>query len=167
MITPDYLRVMALHNQWQNETLYGLCDRLDDAELGRNRGMYFGSILDTLNHIYYVDDLLLGFIHSGQLPGFDPSTRPYPDYPSLREARVRFDQGLLDDADGADADWLAASFEFWSERLGRRRAVPRGFYYVQLYNHQTHHRSQVTSELHRLGIDYGSTDLPYNPKLPF
>ncbi|YAF94156.1 MAG: DinB family protein [Nodularia sp. CChRGM 3473] len=32
-----------------------------------------------------------------------------------------------------------------------------------MFNHQTHHRSQITSELHKMGIDYGCTDLPYNP----
>jgi len=41
----------------------------------------------------------------------------------------------------------------------------RGFMMVQLFNHQTHHRSQVTCELHKLGLEYGCTDMPYNPYL--
>jgi uncharacterized damage-inducible protein DinB len=32
-----------------------------------------------------------------------------------------------------------------------------------MFNHETHHRSQVTSALTQMGIDYGNTDLPYNP----
>ena len=47
--------------------------------------------------------------------------------------------------------------------LGRERTVPRQFYMMQMFNHGTHHRSQVTAALHRMGIAYGNTDLPYNP----
>ncbi|MEL7526835.1 MAG: DinB family protein [Pseudomonadota bacterium] len=34
---------------------------------------------------------------------------------------------------------------------------------VQLFNHQTHHRSQVTSALHSMGIEFGTTDIPWRP----
>jgi len=45
----------------------------------------------------------------------------------------------------------------------RDRVHPRQFPLMQMFNHGTHHRSQVTSALHTMGIDYGSNDLPYNP----
>jgi len=32
-----------------------------------------------------------------------------------------------------------------------------------MFNHQTHHWNQITTELHKIGIDYGVTDMPYNP----
>jgi uncharacterized damage-inducible protein DinB len=36
-----------------------------------------------------------------------------------------------------------------------------------MFNHQTHHRSQVTAMLRQMGIDYGNTDLPANPLSQF
>ncbi|MGD1883431.1 MAG: DinB family protein [Paracoccaceae bacterium] len=38
---------------------------------------------------------------------------------------------------------------------------------VQLFNHQTHHRSQVTFALHALGVNYGPTDIPWRPGAGF
>jgi uncharacterized damage-inducible protein DinB len=32
-----------------------------------------------------------------------------------------------------------------------------------MFNHQTHHRGQLTTLLTQLGHDVGSTDLPFSP----
>jgi len=34
---------------------------------------------------------------------------------------------------------------------------------VQMFNHQTHHRSQVLTLLTQMGVSVGSTDIPYIP----
>ncbi len=54
-------------------------------------------------------------------------------------------------------------------RDGRLQSVanPRALYLMQMFNHQTHHRAQVTAALHRVGVDYGSTDLWFRPGSPF
>jgi uncharacterized damage-inducible protein DinB len=41
---------------------------------------------------------------------------------------------------------------------GQEREHPLWFALAHLFNHQTHHRSQVTTLLHQLGRDYGVTD---------
>jgi len=158
---------MALYNKWQNESLFKICDELSDDQLRLNRGMFFDSIFKTLNHIINVDETIHSFIHTKTLPKFDPSFIPYPEYSELRYARFEFDKKLVQESQGGSQDWLNDIFEFWSERLNRNRRVPRSFYYVQMFNHQTHHRSQITSELYKMGIDYGNTDLPYNPYYEF
>ena len=158
---------MALYNKWQNETLFNNCDQLSDAQLRLNRGMFFDSIFNTLNHIIHVDATIHSFIHTKTLPKFDPSFIPYPEYGELKSARFEFDENLIKESHACSQAWLDQIFEFWSERLNRHRRAPRSFYYVQMFNHQTHHRSQITSELHKIGIDYGNTDLPYNPYYSF
>jgi uncharacterized damage-inducible protein DinB len=35
---------------------------------------------------------------------------------------------------------------------------------VHFFNHQTHHRGQITAALSRLGIDFGVTDLLFMPE---
>ena len=59
---------MALYNKWQNEKLYGFCDALSDAVRTQDRGLYFGSIHRTLDHILMVDRVLWDFTLSGQPP---------------------------------------------------------------------------------------------------
>jgi uncharacterized damage-inducible protein DinB len=36
--------------------------------------------------------------------------------------------------------------------------------FAHLVNHQTHHRGQVTTLLSQLGLDVGTTDLPFMPQ---
>lgn len=167
MITANFLEVMALYNKWQNESLFKICDDLGEDQLHLDRGMFFDSIFKTLNHIINVDQTIHSFIYTKTLPQFDPNLIPYPEYNQLRSARFKFDKKLVQESQNCSQEWLDEIFEFWSESRNRKRKVPRAFYYVQMFNHQTHHRSQITSELHKMGIDYGNTDLPYNPYYEF
>ncbi|HAA29144.1 MAG TPA: damage-inducible protein DinB [Cyanobacteria bacterium UBA8553] len=167
MITSSFLETMALYNKWQNQSLFKICDELSDNQLRLNRGMFFDSIFKTLNHIIHVDETIYSFVHTKTLFKFDPSFIPHPEYSELKAARFELDEKLVQESQRCSQDWLDEIFEFWSERLNRNRRVPRSFYYMQMFNHQTHHRSQITSELHKMGIDYGNTDLPYNPYYEF
>ena len=162
MITSNFLETMALYNKWQNELLFELCDDLSHEQLNLDRGMFFKSIFKTLNHILYVDQTIHYIIQTKTLPQFDPKFILYSNYDELKSARLEFDQRLVEESQCTQA-WLDETLEFWSERLNRYRKIPRSFYYIQLFNHQTHHRSQITSELHKMGLDYGNTDLPFNP----
>ena len=163
MITAKYLETMALYNRWQNSNLIAICDQLTAQEIYVERGMFFGSIFKTLNHIQNVDQTIHTLIHTKSLPAFDPKFILYPGYDELKIARAEFDSRLLSESQECSQDWLDEVFELWSERLNRNRKIPRSFYYLQMFNHQTHHRSQITSEFHKMDIDYGSTDLPFNP----
>jgi uncharacterized damage-inducible protein DinB len=155
---------MARYNRWQNETLYALCAGLGEDRLRADEGLFFGSILATLDHLLHVDRLLVRILREGRPPDtFDPRRRHHEDFASLRRAREAQDVEIEALFREAPPGWLAEELRFHSERLGRERRVPRAFYATQLFNHQTHHRSQVTSALHRMGIDYRETDLPGNP----
>ena len=165
MTAKAWAREMALYNKWQNETLYGHCDGVSDEVRKSNRGMFFGSIHRTLDHILMVDNVLRGFVEHGMPENFnfDPNKSVHQDYGTLKSARAAFDWSLLELLDARADDWLESTITFESRQLGRSRTLPRKFYCMQMFNHGTHHRSQVTSELHKMGIDYGNTDLPYNP----
>ena len=167
MITPSYVQTMVSYSQWQHKQLLNCCDQISIDALIHDRDMFFGSILHTLNHILNVDRTLHTFIHTQEFSNFDPRSLPFPDYGQFKQARHAFDQQLQAEAIAMEQCWLEETLKIWSDRLQRDRHIPRGFFYVQLFNHQTHHRSQITAELHKLGIDYGNTDLPFNPNLPF
>ncbi|MDQ7248484.1 DinB family protein [Dongia sedimenti] len=155
---------MALYSKWQNEKLYGLCDALSDASRNQDRGLYFGSIHRTLDHILMVDRVLWDFTVSGQPPrDWDANRKLYDDYAVLRQERIAFDAMVLDALRLQPKTWLDETVSYHHPRLGRDRNHPRQFPLMQMFNHGTHHRSQVTSALHQMGIDYGSTDMPANP----
>jgi uncharacterized damage-inducible protein DinB len=145
MRTKEWALEMALYSKWQNEQLTGLCDALGDAARRQDRGMFFGSIHATLDHILMVDRVLWGFASTGEpIRNFDPKAKLFEDFAALKCERRVF-------------------ISFHHPRLGRQRTHTGQFPLMQMFNHGTHHRSQITAELHRMGIDYGSTDLPYNP----
>ena len=55
MISPDYVRLMARYNQWQNGSLYTAADQLTQAGRQLDRGAFFGSIQRTLSHLLWGD----------------------------------------------------------------------------------------------------------------
>ena len=58
--TMEPLRLMAHFNAWANARLYGAVAGLSDADYRRERGLFFGSIHGTLNHLLVVDRLWCG-----------------------------------------------------------------------------------------------------------
>ena len=153
---------MARYNKWQNNKLYALVAGLPIDEQTHDRGMFFGNILATLDHMLMVERHLLDYIHGNEPDVFDPKRRIETEFQPLRAARVAQDEKMIGICEGAAPAWFDEVIVMPS---GRR--LPRSFWWAQLFNHATHHRSQVTSELTHLGIDYGNTDMPYNPLTQF
>src|SRR5690606_4695511 len=57
MITPEYARLFARYNCWQNKSLYDAASALSDDERKAKRGAFFGSIHATLNHLLWGDQI--------------------------------------------------------------------------------------------------------------
>ena len=153
---------LSRYNQWQNEKLFGVLAAQPPEEIARDRGRFFGDMLATLDHILMVDTHIFGYINGIVPPPFNPNARVETEFESLRCARIGLDARLRLSCETGEADWFDEEIVMSS---GRR--LPRSFWWSQLFNHGTHHRSQVTSELTHMGIDYGNTDMPYNPLTGF
>ena len=165
MITPDYCKTMARYNQWMNEGLYALCAELSDAERKRDRGAFFGSIHATLDHILYGDLALLARFTGDPAEAPQLGVEIQPEFAALRAAREALDVRIDAWAETLTPTWLSAPFRYRSNVDGRTRETPTWRLVVHLFNHQTHHRGQVTTLLSQLGIDPGTTDLPFVPGL--
>jgi uncharacterized damage-inducible protein DinB len=161
MIDADWCLTMARYNEWMNSRLYALCATLPDAELRRDRGAFFKSIYGTLNHIVYGD---LAFL--SRFTG-EPANVPEVDrelfagFAELREARAALDARLLRWAASLADDWLRQALSYTSKIDGRTRTVARWVLVTHLFNHETHHRGQLTTLLSQMGLDVGSTELPF------
>ncbi|HEY9878614.1 MAG TPA: DinB family protein [Leptolyngbyaceae cyanobacterium] len=167
MITPEYCHTLAAYNQWMNRQLYEVCAELPDEVRKQDQGAFFKSIHGTLNHLLYGDrvwmDRFLGLPNSLNTIGQDL----YEDFEALQHQRVLMDQEILDWATTLTAEWLKRPFEYTSNVDGKTRVLPAWVLVTHLFNHQTHHRGQLTTLLSQLGYDYGATDIPWLPNPPW
>jgi len=60
--------------------------------------------------------------------------------------------------------WLLETLTYTSNVDGVERTVPNWLIVTHIFNHQTHHRGQITTLLSQNGIDIGTTDLPFMPR---
>ncbi|OSQ36647.1 hypothetical protein TMES_17230 [Thalassospira mesophila] len=157
---------LARYNSWQNRVLFDLCDQIGDDARRLDRGMFFGSIHATLNHILYIDHRILTLLNGGNPGAFTPKIVMADDFADLRRQRVQTDAKLENLTSGDDLAWQD-NIRTLADVTGKVRDVPLQVLFLQIFNHQTHHRSQITSELHKMGIDYGITDIPLTPNMPF
>ncbi len=164
MIDANYCLAMAEYNEWMNARLYALCGSMTDDIRKQDRGAFFRSIHGTLNHILYGD---LAFM--SRFTG-DPGTIPalgvdvYADFDDLWRARSKLDRRICVWSETLREDWLKRELAYESKVDGVTRSVPRWVLVTHMFNHQTHHRGQITTVLSQLGFDVGTTDIPFMPK---
>lgn len=162
-------RWLARYNAWFNERLYDACERLPEAQRREDRGAFFGSIHGTLNHLVWGDKLWLArFAAQGTFPALRSELLALPGgavhATMLHEAwsALRADRRALDAAIEAwladmPADWPLATMTY-SNTKGVARRHPAWQALTHFFNHQAHHRGQVTTLLAQAGVDPGMTD---------
>lgn len=170
MQLPAHVRQMATYNQWMNDKLYQACASLNPAELAAARGAFFSSILGTLNHLLVADTIWLKRIQQAlpQLAVLQPladvempaslDALVYDNLTSLTAARQQLDQHILALAAALDDEALQQIIGYTNIK-GVRYQRQLFSLLMHLFNHQTHHRGQVTTLLSQAGVDVGVTDL--------
>ena len=154
----NYYSVMATYNQWMNQKLYYLCADIPDLERKSDRGAFFKSIHGTLNHILVADLIWLGrFTQQPFTAQLDKEI--YSDFSELRVQRERLDLTIIDWAQDLTPDWLNVDFTY-TNSSGYTRTLPHWLLVTHMFNHQTHHRGQLTTLLNQMGYQSGVTDLP-------
>lgn len=159
MTTIGMFRLQADYNRWINGQLYAVCAGIDDAERRRDLGACFRSIHGTLNHILLGDCVWLGRLRGRPFPAISLGQELYADFDELRARRAEADALLADYVHDLAPDDLSAPVRYTSISSGRSSALPRGVVLAHLFNHQTHHRGQVTALISRLGHDFGVMDM--------
>lgn len=168
MITPAYVRTMAHYNRWMNRKVYAACDKLTDEQRKADAHAFFKSIHSTLNHLLWGDYMWLGRFTQGtgllkEYPKGALGIDLHEDWGRLNAARVDMDEDILAWSDAVESGWLERDFSWYSGLAKTTRTRPAWLLVTHLFNHQTHHRGQVTTLLSQLGIDPGETDLMLMP----
>jgi uncharacterized damage-inducible protein DinB len=159
----DYAVAMAAYNRWMNQKVYACAAALSDEERKRDLGAFFKSVHGTLNHLLLGDQAWMQRLHGQPVTLKTSADELYADFDALREARVRMDDELERWAGGLTDEFAATPYRFFSVILQRQHSIPGWATVVQVFNHQTHHRGQLTTLLKQLGQDPGVTDFPWMP----
>jgi uncharacterized damage-inducible protein DinB len=169
-------RWLARYNAWFNERLYDACESLDEAERRRDRGAFFGSVHGTLNHLLWADRTWLRrfaaqgvrfeSLHEDLLalpPGASYGTELHGDWSALRAARRSLDAAIEGWTREMTSHYPMATMRYANTRgVQREHAMWKAM--THFFNHQTHHRGQLTTLLMQAGVDPGLTDLISMPE---
>ena len=171
----EHYRWMARYNGVFNERLFDACEQLDQDERKRDRGAFFGSIQRTLNHLIVADQIWLqrlrqcaldnGFdcqalsLDTLDLPAGHALDAPvFEDWVALRSKRRQLDDAISQWLTEMPAQFPDCTMRY-SNTKGVQRQHPAWNALSHFFNHQTHHRGQVTTLLMQAGVDPGVTDL--------
>jgi uncharacterized damage-inducible protein DinB len=158
----NYYTAIARYNQWMNQNLYAVCEVIPEGDLTEDRGAFFKSIQGTLNHILVADRIWLGrFTKQPFTAKLDAEL--YSDFSELRAQRELLDRTIIDWADNLTSEWLEAQLHY-TNSSGVTRMLPHWLLVTHMFNHQTHHRGQLTTLLNQMGYNSGVTDLPAMPE---
>ncbi|MBI3374319.1 MAG: damage-inducible protein DinB [Betaproteobacteria bacterium] len=156
---------MERYNRWMNDRLYECCSTLSDAERKRDAGAFFKSMHGTLNHLLLGDRIWLGRFTGNPFDVKSLDQELYSDFFELRSERVSTDIAISRWIASLSEGDLAGELFYMSVVNPAPRQLPLWLAVTHFFNHQTHHRGQLTTLLAQRGIDPGVTDLIWLPGL--
>ena len=154
-----YFERMAQYNLWANTRAYGLCAKLPAAELDAPRTAFFPSILRTLNHILVADRIWMSRL-LGSPVAMPLNTVLYENFDELRRARVAEDQAIIEFTNGLTDAEVTADLTY-NTVAGDAYTMPRDLILAHMFNHQTHHRGQLSNMLIEAGLGPLEIDLVF------
>ena len=166
MITVAYCRTMAAYNCWQNDGLRKIVTGMNPDVLTRNQGAFFGSILGTLNHLLWGDQIWLSRFTGSAAPkgGIKETVDLTPTLAAWGAERFQTDAALVQWGEKMRALDLVGDLSWYSGAAGRDVSKPRAMLVAHVFNHQTHHRGQIHAMLTAAGQFPGDTDIPFMPE---
>lgn len=170
MSSIEHIRLLADYNRWMNEKIYAAAERLTPEAVWADRGAFFGSIGGTLEHLVVGDTIWLKRFAAhpaarstlaGVVALADPkglADVQFGELGLLRARRRLLDEAMIAWAAGLSDRDLDAPLSYRNTK-GVAATRSHGLLIQHLFNHQAHHRGQVTTLLSQAGEDVGETDL--------
>lgn len=158
-----YALTMAQYNQWMNDNLYDACSALSDEQRKADTGLFFKSIHGTLNHLLLCDQMWFARFVGRPYAAKSLSAELFTDFNELHQARRETDKEIEQWALGLQGNPLPERLHYVSLLDQQPKDMDFARTVVHFFNHQTHHRGQITAALSRSGVDFGITDLLFMP----
>jgi uncharacterized damage-inducible protein DinB len=156
-MTPEEMRVLYDYNAWANRRQLEAAGKVTTEEFLKPMGSSFGSLRDTLAHIYGAETIWLERFQ-GRTPAGLPDVKQFQDVPSLKEKWAELEGRLLAFVGGLTQDDLNRVIEYKTFKFGEYRN-PLWQSLQHVVNHGTYHRGQVTTLLRQHGAQPILTDL--------
>lgn len=154
-----HFAMMAAYNAWCNERLYEAAAQLSDEDYRADRGAFFKSVHGTFNHILVADRIWLRrFTGEGEVANRLDAIL-FESLSDLKEARRKEDERIVAYIDGLSEADVAGRIRYRTMSSPTDFEQPLAPVLMHFFNHQTHHRGQVTTLLSQAGLDVGVTDL--------
>jgi uncharacterized damage-inducible protein DinB len=157
----QHFMMFAAYNSWANSRIYDAAASLTEEEFQRDTGVFFKSLMRTLNHILAADRIWMKrFTGQGEAPAALDAIL-HTDLPRLRAAREAEDARIVAWTASLSSKALAGRFTYMTVtdmRSISQRLAPALDHF---FNHQTHHRGQAHAVLTALGKPSVVLDLVY------
>ncbi|MFG1343636.1 DinB family protein [Xanthobacter autotrophicus DSM 431] len=141
---------LAAYNAWANRRLYAAATALGEEACARPAGAFFGSILNTLNHLVVADRIWLGRFEGIEMAQPALDTILAPTLAGLFPLRAAEDARFIRFIAGLDAAGLAENISY-TNSSGARFQQSLASALDHVFNHQTHHRGQAHALVTLLG----------------
>ncbi len=161
----DLICKFAAYNTWINSKIFNLSLELSDSIRKEDLNAFFKSIHGTLNHILLADrrwmrrltnkfERYSSYDSMGELiPETSLDQELYSNFNQLFQERTKTDRDIENWATCLEQIDIDKELSYVNT-LGKQ-TEPKWWAIAQLFNHQTHHRGQVTTLLSQMGIDPG------------
>ncbi len=160
----EIYRVMARYNTHLNAQLLAECSKWDDETRKTPRGVPFDSLHGLWNHLLLTNAVWMARFTNQPIGVTSLNQELFGDWDDLCDAHQEMDERIEFFIDTRDAAILGQPFRWTPLSSSAPREMP---YFVALshfFNHQTHHRGQITALIEQLGGDCGVTDLAALPE---
>lgn len=144
------LRMLVDYHYWARDRMLDAVERLTPEQYDRSLGNSFGSIRETVVHLYGAD-----WIWCSRWEGVSPASLPdpkglFPDVASIRAAWTEHEQRVRAVVERLGEVGIQQPIEYRTTD-GRAQAQPFWQLLQHLVNHGSYHRGQVTTMLRQLG----------------
>jgi uncharacterized damage-inducible protein DinB len=156
-LTPQEMRVLYDYNAWANHRSLEAASALTADKFVQPMGSSFGSVRDTLGHIFGAEWIWLERFQ-GRSPASLPDTTQFKDAASLLERWNEHETRLLTFVRGLTQTDLDRVLEYKTLKYGVY-SNPLWQSMQHVVNHGSYHRGQVTTLLRQLGVQPILTDL--------
>ena len=163
-------QLMSQYNQWMNWKIYGAAKNLSNEKITEDCGAFFGSIIGTLNHIYIADIIWLTrfaqhpqqYISLQNLPSLESYTNlraiACREITELSTVREQLDERIINWCQEIKPAELELNLKY-RDTKNNPYCKQFGELIQHFFNHQTHHRGQISTLFNQQNIDLGVTDL--------
>ncbi|MFT6969426.1 MAG: putative damage-inducible protein DinB [Cellvibrionaceae bacterium] len=164
-------KMMSLYNQRMNTQLMGSCLLLPKELLEKQTHSFFPNIISYWNHILFGDLILIGRLALSEIAKLSPQDMtiyPTPKSPQdiyyhnlsdITATRKKLDELIVQyclNLTEADCE----KYITYTTTEGDLISMAVADITQHIFNHQAHHRGQLTCVLSQFGVDYGCMDLP-------